>query len=111
MFNVNIVHIHSFTKNFTAKYRKENNLIEYDENLETDIIWTVSNDRLRIEYPKNQMITEREICEITSIKCVDELLKLVKKRLDEYIPKEWMYTYECIHITDDSFDIDSKIKT
>ena len=105
MFNVNIVHVHSFTKNFTTKYRKENELIEYDENLETDIIWSATDDKLKINYPKNQMITEREICEITSIKCIDGLFSLIKKRLDENIPKEWMYTYECIHITDDSFDI------
>lgn len=110
MFNVNIVHVHSFTKNFTTKYRKENNLIEYDENLETDIIWNTTDDKLKINYPKNQMITEREICEITSIKCIDDLLNLVKKRLDENIPKEWMYTYECIHMTDNSFNIDIKIK-
>ena len=110
MFNVNIVHVHSFTKNFTSKYRKENNLIEYDENLETDIIWNATDDKLKINYPENQMITEREICEITSIKCIDDLLNLIKKRLDENIPKEWMYTYECIYMTDNSFDINNKIK-
>lgn len=110
MFNVNIVHVHSFTKNFTTKYRKENNLIEYDENLETDIIWNNTNDILRIDYPKGQMITEREICEITSIKCIYELLDLIKKKTNDNISKEWMYTYECIHIMDKSFDLDEEIK-
>lgn len=111
MLNVNIVHVHSFTKNFTTKYRKENDLIEYDQNLETDIIWNSTGDKLKINYPENQMITEREICEITSIKCIDDLLSLIKKRLDENIPKEWMYTYECIHMTNDYFDVDNKIKS
>lgn len=110
MFNVNIVHVHSFTKNFTTKFRKDNNLIEYDQNLETDIIWNSTGDKLKINYPENQMITEREICEITSIKCIDDLLNVIKMRLDENIPKEWMYTYECIYMSDDSFDLDSKIK-
>ena len=110
MFNINIVHVHSFTKNFTTKYRKENNLIEYDQNLETDIIWNSTDDKLKINYPENQMITEREICETTSIKCIDDLLNLIKNRLDEYIPKEWMYTYECIYMSNDSFDLDNKIK-
>lgn len=110
MFDVNIVHIHSFTKNFTTKYRKENNLIEYDENLETDIIWNDTNDVLKIDYPKYQMITEREICEITSIKCVDELFRIIKERIDDNVVKEWMYTYEDIHITDKFIDIDKKIK-
>lgn len=110
MFNVNIVHVHSFTKNFTTKYRKENNLVEYDENLETDIIWNITGDKLKIDYPKNQMITEREICEITSIKCIDDLFDIIKKRLNENNPKEWMYTYECMHMTDDTFEIDTFIK-
>lgn len=110
MFDVNIVHIHSFTKNFTTKYRKENNLIEYDENLETDIIWNDTNDVLKIDYPKYQMITEREICEITSIKSIDELLKIIKKRMDDNVVKEWMYTYECIHTKEKYFNIDKEIK-
>lgn len=110
MFNVNIVHVHSFTKNFITKYRKENNLVEWDQNLDTDIIWTSSFKKLKIDYPKNQMVTEREICEINSIKCIDDLFNLIDKRLNDYIPKEWMYTYECVYINNNDFDIDCKIK-
>lgn len=110
MFRVNIVHVHSFTKNFTTKYRKENNLVKKDEHLETDIVWTTDLSKLKICYPDNQMILEREICEITSIKCITDLFNLIERRLNEDNPKEWMYTHECIHITNNSFNIENKIK-
>lgn len=110
MFNTNIVHVHSFTKNFTTKYRKENNLIELDQELETTIEWEESKEKLSIQYPSNQMIPERETCEITSIKCIEDLTTLIKDKLTNYNPKEWMYTHECIYKTNDSFDIKKIIK-
>lgn len=110
MFNLNIVHVHSFTKNFTTKYRKENNLVELDQELETIIEWEESKEKISIQYPNNQMIPEREICEITSIKCIEDLITLMNNKLTNYNPKEWMYTHECIYKTNDSFDMNKIIK-
>lgn len=56
------------------------------------------------------MIPEREICEISSIKDIDSLTQLFLNQLDNFHPKEWMYTHECIHITDNSFSIEELIK-
>ena len=110
MFNVNVVHIHSFTKNFTTEYRKKNNLSIFDQELKTKIIWTLSNKHYDINYPKNQMIPEREICEISSVKNIDSLTEIYLKQINRFHPKEWIYTHECIHITDNSFSIEKIIK-
>lgn len=110
MINQNIVHVHSFTKNFTTKYRKENNLVVSDEELETTIEWNGTKEKLIINYPSNQMIPEREICEITSLKCMEDLETLIKNKLIKSKPKEWMYTHECIYKSDDSFDVNNLIR-
>ena len=110
MLNVNIVHVHSFTKNFITDYRKENNLIINDSTLKTKIIWTKTNEILKITYPKNQMIAERETCEINSIKNFDLLKELYENQLKRLHPKEWIYTHKNIHITDKYFDISKLIK-
>ena len=110
MLNINIVHVHSFTKNFITEYRKENNLIIKDPTLETKIIWKNTNNCLEIKYPKNQMIAEREFCEINSIKNFELLKKLYENQLKNLHPKEWIYTHKYIHITDKNFDIDYLIK-
>lgn len=110
MLRVNIVHVHSFTKNFITEYRKDNNLVIKDPELETKIFWTSTNNCLDISYPKNQMIAEREICEISSLKDFKSLTTLYKNQLKKLHPKEWIYTHECIHITDNSFSADKLIK-
>lgn len=109
MLNVNIVYVHSFTKNFTTDFRKKNNLVINDQELETKIIWTLTKDQYDIDYPKNRQIPEREICEISSIKDIESLTNLYKEQLEKTHPKEWIYTHKCVLITDNNFSIDSLI--
>lgn len=88
MFDVNVVHVHSFTKNFTTEYRKANNLVVTDQHLETKITWKKTGDIYNINYPENQMMPEREICEITSIKDIKSLKNLFENKIKKYEPKE-----------------------
>ncbi len=111
MLKVNVVHVHSFTKNFITEYRKMNNLIISDVELKTKIIWLSTNEHFNISYPKNQMIAEREVCEISSIKDLDSLKKIYNKQLEKLHPKEWIYTHKPIYITNNSFSIDKIINT
>lgn len=110
MLNVNMVHVHSFTKNFTTEFRKKNNLIIKDLELITKIYWTIEKETIIITYPINQMIAEREICEITSIKDIESLEKLYNKQISKLHPKEWIYTHKCIHITNKFFNIEKIIE-
>lgn len=110
MFNVNIVHIHSFTKNFTTEFRQKNNLVIFEQKLKTTIIWTYTNESFDIDYPENQMIPEREICEISSMKDINSLTELYKKQIATLHPKEWIYTHKCVFINNNEFSIENLIK-
>lgn len=110
MFNVNIVHVHSFTKNFVTEYRIKNKLVVHDQELETRVTWTKTNQYHDIFYPKNQMIAEREICEISSIKDIESLSMVYENQIKKLHPKEWIYTHECILITDTDYSIEKLVE-
>ncbi len=110
VFDVNVVHVHSFTKNFTTEYRKNNNLVVNDKELNTTITWMKSGKSFVIDYPYDQMIPERELCEISSIKNIEDLHDLFLNQLKKYYPKEWIYTQERIHISDDKFSVENLLK-
>ena len=108
MLNVSTMHVHSFTKNFTTEYRKENNLVIYDKDLNIEIVWP-NNEKYIIDYPSNQMAAERETCEITSIKNIKLLEELYINQIKKYHPKEWVYTHDLIYINKKSFSIEKLI--
>ena len=108
MLNVSTMHVHSFTKNFTTEYRKENNLVIYDKDLNIEIVWP-NNEKYIIDYPSNQMAAERETCEITSIKNIKLLEELYINQMKKYHPKEWVYTHKLIYNNKKSFIVEKLI--
>ena len=108
MLRVSTMHVHSFAKNFTTEYRKKNNLVIPDQDFSVEITWP-TNKKYVIEYPKNQMAAEREICEMSSIKNILEIEKLYRGRLEELHPREWMYTHQLIYCNDPSFSVNDMI--
>ena len=108
MLNVSTMHVHSFTKNFTTEYRKENNLVIYDKYFSVEVVWP-NKECYIVKYPSNQMAAERETCEITSIKNIKLLEELYINQMKKYHPKEWVYTHDLIYTNKKSFSIEKLI--
>lgn len=103
MLDVNIVHVHSFTKNFNYEVRKKKNIVLLDQHLEAKIIWQDTKESFDVCYPDYQMMPEREISEISSIKNIESLKNVYYSQIKKHHPKEWIYTHECIYNSDNNF--------
>ena len=109
VFGVSVVHIHSFMKNFTTESRKSNGNCILDQELTAVVTWKNTGETFCVNYPSNQSMAEREMCEYLSVKDWDSFCETMKTKMNT-TTAEWMYSFRRIYHNKDKFDAEAYIR-
>ena len=108
VFNMNVVHIHSFSKNFINEFMKKASIKNISDGV-AYLAWPYESKIYDILPGEEDDMTKREICEYLSTRSWTSFCNTMQSKMNMKCD-EWMYSFEQVFRSVDCYDVEDFVR-